>query len=55
MVVRDVDLLAELARGRLPVFFSITTVDRHYGAALSGTANPFQRCAMPLAAGVRQA
>jgi DNA repair photolyase len=45
MIVRDVDVLAELARlASAEVFFSITTVDLHLWPTLEpGTANPFQR------------
>ncbi|MDQ3808997.1 MAG: radical SAM protein [Chloroflexota bacterium] len=45
MVVRDIDLLADLARlASAEVFFSITTVDLEQWPTLEpGTANPFQR------------
>ncbi len=45
MIVRDVDLLAELARvASAEVFFSITTVDLDLWRTLEpGTANPFNR------------
>src|SRR6202171_1983838 len=45
MIVRDVDLLAELARvASAEVFFSITTVDLDLWRSVEpGTANPFQR------------
>ena len=45
MIVRDVDLLADLARvASAEVFFSITTVDLDLWRTVEpGTANPFQR------------
>jgi DNA repair photolyase len=45
MIVRDVDLLADLARlASAEVFFSITTVDLDLWRSVEpGTANPFQR------------
>ncbi|MGI9148803.1 MAG: SPL family radical SAM protein [Chloroflexota bacterium] len=45
MIVRDVDVLAELVRvASVQVFFSITTVDLELWRSVEpGTANPFQR------------
>src|ERR1700730_8888166 len=45
MIVRDVDLLADLARvASAEVFFSITTVDLELWRTVEpGTANPFHR------------
>jgi DNA repair photolyase len=47
MIVRDVDVLADLSRiGSAEVFFSITTVDLNLWRTLEpGTANPFKRLA----------